>query len=1100
MTSSTEGILQEVEKEINKGLSDLFGTNINITNSSISPYHNDNKKHYSQNPYIHITKSTIIQNTKDFHDSLIVREKPNEIITTITQLLFLQNSNYKNTNNTNTNNHTNERLTTTEATDIFFGVTKLFVSTLTSSSNNQPYLPLRRIVYIILKELIPLCLPSDVIIITSCLTKDMTSHNVIYKSNALRVLIRIIDVSMLSAIERYIKQAILECSGGTSGGGGGGGSGKFSNATVVSNSSVGTNTKQYLHGMVSSAALVSSLHLFLKSNEYATIVKRWINEVYEVLKSSGTSSSSGGDGNNHMKMIQFHALILYYQMKKSDRLAISKFVQMFCNSTMNMLDKNIKKSGAAVGSVHASYSRNTSGGGDSSSSSNVPPLKSPLAITCLIRYTNKLLHEEIMEGRITSFTHQIASSHSSSSQLCTTGYQFLKSCLRHESEMVAFEAASSICSLATSTTSSNESDNAAMLEDIQPALSVLQLLLSSHKPAARLGTIKLLYKLSMKYPMFVCGRFNDSIEALIGDSNRLIGTLSIMTLIKTFSGSSNTSSGGGGGDNTAIDRLLKHISSFISHIADEYKIMVIKSLEQLCVSYPMKFTMIISFLSKFLREDGGFLFKRTIVHSIESLMEGVPETRDLALLYLCEFIEDCEYVTLSTWILTILGNLGPTATSPARYVRFIYNRCILDNAMIRSAAVLALSKFGASCPSLRSSILTLLRSCVMDENDETRDRVILAISILEDAEEKCPYDPLKEQEEGSNETKTGDENKDDSAVFLLMNKLPCTFEMLERRLKTYTETPGAMESNEPLSLITLPVIDDTVLINSEATSKQDGLIDTVMGGSQKNNAATNLDVISSIPEFAVFGRVLLSTKPTALTETEAEYVVHCVKHIFESHIILQFITQNTIEDQRLENVYVSVDNDSEAFEVTAELPVQSISYGTSASCYTVLERKSDVSLESCAFACELKFTVIQVDSASGEDEGEPYEEEYPLEDLKLLVSEFFSRTAVSDFRGAWESVGNANEVLQKFALQEKDLGSAVDALIDCIGLITCDGTRMIKPGAKQHMLHLSGAYLGKVTIVARSQVSLSPSGSIILKIAIRSEDAQVSRLVANCLG
>ena len=48
------------------------------------------------------------------------------------------------------------------------------------------------------------------IIVTSSLTKDMNSNDDLYRANAIRVLARIIDTQMLGAIERYIKQAIVD--------------------------------------------------------------------------------------------------------------------------------------------------------------------------------------------------------------------------------------------------------------------------------------------------------------------------------------------------------------------------------------------------------------------------------------------------------------------------------------------------------------------------------------------------------------------------------------------------------------------------------------------------------------------------------------------------------------------------------------------------------------------------------------------------------------------------------------------------------------------------------------------------------------------------
>ena len=58
----------------------------------------------------------------------------------------------------------------------------------------------------------------------------------------------------------------------------------------------------------------------------------------------------------------------------------------------------------------------------------------------------------------------------------------------------------------------------------------------------------------------------------------------------------------------------------------------------------------------------------------------------------------------------------------SRYIRFIYNRVILENAPVRAAAVAALAKFGATSADILPSILVLLRRCTLDTDDEVRDR------------------------------------------------------------------------------------------------------------------------------------------------------------------------------------------------------------------------------------------------------------------------------------------------------------------------------------------------------------------------------------------
>ena len=871
-------------------------------------------------------------------------------------------------------------MSSVEATDVFFGVTKLFMSDDAS---------LRRMVYLFIKDVAETCNPDDVIIVTSCLTKDMTCDVDLYRGNALRVLVRIVDAAMLGAIERYVKQAIVDSS-----------------------------------GQVSSSALVSASHLFLSSPECAAVVRRWISETQEA-----TSSPN--------EMVQFHAMQLLYQIKSHDRLGVSKLVSQFST-------------------------RNT--------------LRSPLALVLLVRYTAKLLHDESAEGR------NAGRSISDGSEVTKQGYQFLEASLRHKSELVVYEAARAICNLPDIEP-----------QDLSPAVSVLQLFLSSPKPAVRFASMRTLAAVANAHPRVV-SKCNEDLEALIGDANRSIATLAITTLLKT-------------GSENSIDRLLKQISAFLTEIADEYKIAVVRSLQKLCLTYPSKHRVLVGFLSNFLREEGGFDFKRSIVSSIISLIRTVPETTESSLLHLCEFIEDCEFTMLSTQILHLLGELGPSTSAPARYIRFIYNRVILENSAVRAAAVSALAKFAAQCPSLRSSIMTLLKRSLMDEDDETRDRAAVAVAILEDAMEKFPYVPPPEDAEAE-DIPPDNPAEDDTAAYVLLGQLPMNFDKLERSMKAYMSVPASMESAEPITIEALPVVEDTAEEIAAAASGDNGELemDPVNGLAEppkKKEVVDPAAVIYAIPELASLGRAFRSCPPVPLTESETEYVVTCAKHIFQSHVVLQFSVQNTIEDQRLDNVTVLIDDsDSEVFTASGEIAANGVSYGSTKNCFTVLERNTDAQLSPSTFTCELRFTVVQVDPTTGEEEGDSFEEEYPLEDLEVATSDFMAKVTVPDFRKAWETIGNENEVLEKFALQFKKMEDAVTAVVDFLGMQPCDGTGSLKPnaGGKPHMLHMSGVFVGGQQVLARAQIAAQgDSAGVILKIAVRSADATVSRMVADCI-
>ena len=66
----------------------------------------------------------------------------------------------------------------------------------------------------------------------------------------------------------------------------------------------------------------------------------------------------------------------------------------------------------------------------------------------------------------------------------------------------------------------------------------------------------------------------------------------------------------------------------------------------------------------------------------------------------------------------MLGEEGPKTKEPAKYIRYIYNRVILENATVRAAAVSSLARFGAAVPALQTRIVVLLKRTLFDNDDE----------------------------------------------------------------------------------------------------------------------------------------------------------------------------------------------------------------------------------------------------------------------------------------------------------------------------------------------------------------------------------------------
>ncbi|KAJ1555465.1 Coatomer subunit gamma-2 [Cladochytrium tenue] len=275
-------------------------------------------------------------------------------------------------------------------------------------------------------------------------------------------------------------------------------------------------------------------------------------------------------------------------------------------------------------------------------------LRSPLAYCMLIRFIAKIMDEDESSRRPL--------------------FETLEGWLRHRSDMVVYEAARAICNLRNVTS-----------QELFPAVSALQLMLVNHKPTLRFAAIRTLNKLAMTHPAAVAP-CNLDMENLITDPNRSIATFAITTLLKT-------------GNEVSVDRLMKQISGFMSEISDEFKIIVVEAIRSLCLKFPTKQSLMINFLSNVLRDEGGFEYKRAIVEAIFDIIHHIPESKEYALSHLCEFIEDCEFTKLSVRILHLLGVEGPKTSSPSKYIRYIYNRIILENATVKAAAVTAMARF-----------------------------------------------------------------------------------------------------------------------------------------------------------------------------------------------------------------------------------------------------------------------------------------------------------------------------------------------------------------------------------------------------------------------
>ncbi|XP_034665165.1 coatomer subunit gamma [Drosophila subobscura] len=656
-------------------------------------------------------------------------------------------------------------------------------------------------------------------------------------------------------------------------------------------------------------------------------------------------------------------------------------------------------------------------------------LKSPYAVCMLIRIACKLIEEE-----------DIPSEELSDSPLFT----FIETCLRHKSEMVIYEAAHAIVNL--------KNTNHRMLS---PAFSILQLFCSSPKATLRFAAVRTLNKVAMTHPAAVT-TCNLDLEGLITDSNRSVATLAITTLLKT-------------GAESSVERLMKQISTFVAEISDEFKVVVVQAICALCTKYPRKHTVLMNFLSGMLREEGGLEYKTSIVDTIITIIEENADAKESGLSHLCEFIEDCEHVSLAVRILHLLGKEGPFAATPSKYIRFIYNRVILESPIVRAAAVTALSQFGASCPALLTNILVLLGRCQMDPDDEVRDRATYYLSILNSERADLYKNYIIEREN-------------------------CSLALLEKALVDHLN--GDLEKRFDIS-----VVPKAAAIVRPEISNDVMLVTSAPRPPKITREEESASRLAQLPGIQVLGPVHRSTAPIQLTESETEYTVQCIKHIFGQHVVFQFDCLNTLSDQFLENVRVELTL-PEGFTTRAVIPCPKLPYNELQTTYVIVEFPPDAGSSIATFGATLRFVVKDCDPNTGEpDSEEGYDDEYMLEDLEITVADQIQKSKKNNFQVSWDAA-DSEEWLQAedtFVLSAvTTLQDAVNTIVKILGLGSANLSEKVPEGTHLHTLLCSGTFRGGVEVLVRAKLALSEG--VTLNLTVRSTDQDVAELITAAIG
>ena len=170
-----------------------------------------------------------------------------------------------------------------------------------------------------------------------------------------------------------------------------------------------------------------------------------------------------------------------------------------------------------------------------------------------------------------------------------------------------------------------------------------------------------------------------------------------------------------------------------------------------------------------------------------------------------------------------------------------------------------------------------------------------------------------------------------------------------------------------------------------------------------------------IPELKEYGALLKSSVPAELTESETEYVVTAVKHIFKEHVVLQYDIKNTLPDTVLEDVsVVAAPAEEDLLEEEFIVPAPRLATNEPGIAYVAYKKLGgENSVPVTSFTNSLKFTSKEIDPTTNEPEEGGYEDEYQVEDLELTGSDYIIPTFAGSFDHVWEQTGANGEELSE---------------------------------------------------------------------------------------
>lgn len=117
--------------------------------------------------------------------------------------------------------------------------------------------------------------------------------------------------------------------------------------------------------------------------------------------------------------------------------------------------------------------------------------------------------------------------------------------------------------------------------------------------------------------------------------------------------------------------------------------------------------------------------------------------------------------------------------------------------------------------------------------------------------------------------------------------------------------------------------------------------------------------------------------------------------------------------------------------------------------------------------------------------------------MQISAADYIKAVPVTNFKNAWDEVGDACEVSGSYGLDPVDGGvpATVQAMISHMGMFVAEGTDLVAANARSHTIMLSGELCGGHKALLRISFGLDSDGGMVMKVVTRAEDQEISQVL-----